>query len=44
MIAVDLGAVARSCYDPVSHLVHVTGRDQVTDVWSPAVASWPNAG
>ena len=21
------------CYDPVSHLVHVTGRDQVTDVW-----------
>ena len=34
LIAVDLGAVAHApCYDPVSHLVHVTGRDQVTDVW-----------
>jgi 5-methylthioadenosine/S-adenosylhomocysteine deaminase len=34
VIAVDLGAVAHApCYDPVSHLVHVTGRDQVTDVW-----------
>jgi 5-methylthioadenosine/S-adenosylhomocysteine deaminase len=21
------------CYDPISHLVHVTGRDQVTDAW-----------
>jgi 5-methylthioadenosine/S-adenosylhomocysteine deaminase len=21
------------CYDPVSHLVHVAGRDQVSDVW-----------
>ena len=34
VIAVDLGAVAHApCYDPVSHLVHVTGRDQVSDVW-----------
>lgn len=34
VIAVDLGAVAHApCYDPVSHLVHVTGRDQVTDAW-----------
>ncbi len=33
-IAVDLGGFAHSpCYDPVSHLVHVTGRDQVSDVW-----------
>ena len=28
------GAVEHApCYDPVSHLVHVTGRDQVSDVW-----------
>ena len=34
VIAVDLGApVHAPCYDPVSHLIHVTGRDQVTDVW-----------
>ncbi|MEP6996955.1 MAG: TRZ/ATZ family hydrolase [Betaproteobacteria bacterium] len=34
VIAVDLGAVVHApCYDPVSHLVHVTGRDQVTDAW-----------
>jgi 5-methylthioadenosine/S-adenosylhomocysteine deaminase len=34
IIAVDMGAIAHTpCYDPVSHLVHVTGRDQVTDVW-----------
>jgi len=34
VIAIDLGALAHApCYDPVSHLVHVTGRDQVTDVW-----------
>jgi len=33
-IAVDLGAFSHApCYDPVSHLVHVTGRDQVSDVW-----------
>ncbi len=33
-IAVDLGGFSHSpCYDPVSHLVHVTGRDQVRDVW-----------
>ena len=37
-IAVDLGGVAHSpCYDPVSHLVHVTGRDQVSDVWVAGV-------
>jgi 5-methylthioadenosine/S-adenosylhomocysteine deaminase len=23
----------RPCYDPVSHLIHVAGRDQVTHVW-----------
>lgn len=34
LIAVDLGAIAHApCYDPVSHLVHVTGRDQVSDAW-----------
>jgi 5-methylthioadenosine/S-adenosylhomocysteine deaminase len=27
------GAAFAPCYDPVSHLVHVAGRDQVTDVW-----------
>ena len=33
-VAVDLGAFEHApCYDPVSHLVHVTGRDQVSDVW-----------
>jgi 5-methylthioadenosine/S-adenosylhomocysteine deaminase len=33
-IAVDLGSVSHApCYDPVSHLVHVTGRDQVSDAW-----------
>jgi 5-methylthioadenosine/S-adenosylhomocysteine deaminase len=33
-IAVDLGGFEHApCYDPVSHLVHVTGRDQVSDVW-----------
>jgi 5-methylthioadenosine/S-adenosylhomocysteine deaminase len=33
-IAVDLGGLSHApCYDPVSHLVHVTGRDQVSDVW-----------
>jgi 5-methylthioadenosine/S-adenosylhomocysteine deaminase len=32
--AVNLGAFEHApCYDPMSHLVHVTGRDQVTDVW-----------
>lgn len=34
LVAVDLGAIEHApCYDPVSHLIHVTGRDQVTDVW-----------
>jgi 5-methylthioadenosine/S-adenosylhomocysteine deaminase len=33
-VAVNLGAFEHApCYDPVSHLVHVAGRDQVTDVW-----------
>jgi 5-methylthioadenosine/S-adenosylhomocysteine deaminase len=33
-IAVSLAAFQHApCYDPVSHLVHVLGRDQVTDVW-----------
>jgi 5-methylthioadenosine/S-adenosylhomocysteine deaminase len=34
LIAVDLGGLSHvPCYDPESHLVHVTGRDQVSDVW-----------
>jgi 5-methylthioadenosine/S-adenosylhomocysteine deaminase len=33
-IAVDLDGLSHApCYDPVSHLVYVTGRDQVSDVW-----------
>ena len=33
-IAVSLAAFQHlPCYDPISHLVHVAGRDQVTDVW-----------
>ena len=33
-IAVDLGGLEHApCYDPVSHLIHATGRDQVSDVW-----------
>ena len=33
-IAIDLGGFAHlPCYDPASHLVHVAGRDQVSDVW-----------
>jgi 5-methylthioadenosine/S-adenosylhomocysteine deaminase len=34
VVAIDLSAAgARPCYDPISHLVHVTGSDRVTDVW-----------
>jgi 5-methylthioadenosine/S-adenosylhomocysteine deaminase len=34
MVAIDLSAGAiLPCYDPVSHLVHVAGRECVTDVW-----------
>jgi 5-methylthioadenosine/S-adenosylhomocysteine deaminase len=34
IVAVDFSSIeARPCYDPVSHLVHVLGRDAVTDVW-----------
>jgi 5-methylthioadenosine/S-adenosylhomocysteine deaminase len=34
VIAVEMDAVEHlPCYDPISHLVHVTGRDQVTDAW-----------
>lgn len=34
LIAVDLGALDDApVYDPVSHLVHVAGRERVTDVW-----------
>ncbi len=33
-VAVNLGAFQHlPCYDPLSHLVHVAGRDQVSDVW-----------
>ena len=34
LVAVDLSGVATSpVFDPVSHLVHVAGRECVTDVW-----------
>ena len=34
IVAVDFsGLEAVPCYDPVSHLVHVVGREAVTDVW-----------
>src|SRR5206468_10339299 len=34
IIAVNMDGLDHApCYDPVSHLVHVTGRDQVSDVW-----------
>ena len=33
-VAVNLGAFEHApCYDPISHLIHVAGRDQVSDVW-----------
>jgi len=33
-IAVDLGSFEQlPCYDPISQLLHVAGRDQVSDVW-----------
>ncbi|MEO8485602.1 MAG: TRZ/ATZ family hydrolase [Betaproteobacteria bacterium] len=33
-IAIDLASPALApCYDPVSHLVHAAGREDVTDVW-----------
>jgi 5-methylthioadenosine/S-adenosylhomocysteine deaminase len=33
-VAVNLGAFEHApCYDPISHLVYVVGRDQVSDVW-----------
>lgn len=33
-VAVNLAAFQLApCYDPVSHLLHVAGRDQVSDVW-----------
>jgi 5-methylthioadenosine/S-adenosylhomocysteine deaminase len=35
LIAVDMGNLADApVYDPVSHLVHVTSRERVTDVWA----------
>lgn len=34
MVAVDMGAVELTpCYDPLSHLVYVAGREHVTHVW-----------
>ena len=34
VIAIDLAQPALApCYDPVSHLVHAVGRENVTDVW-----------
>jgi 5-methylthioadenosine/S-adenosylhomocysteine deaminase len=33
-IAVDLASFEQlPCYDPLSQLLHVAGRDQVSDVW-----------
>ena len=33
-VTVNLAAFQHlPCYDPLSHLVHVAGRDQVSDVW-----------
>jgi 5-methylthioadenosine/S-adenosylhomocysteine deaminase len=38
LVAVDLGGVAtQPVFDPVSHLVHAAGRDDVTDVWIDGV-------
>ena len=35
LIAVDMGELADApVYDPVSHLVHVSSRERVTDVWA----------
>ena len=34
LCAVDLsGLENRPCYDPVSHLIHVAGRESVSHVW-----------
>jgi 5-methylthioadenosine/S-adenosylhomocysteine deaminase len=34
LVAVDLGGIANQpVYNPISHLVYATGRQQVTDVW-----------
>lgn len=34
VIAVDLGSFEHQpCYDPISQLLHVAGRDQISDVW-----------
>jgi 5-methylthioadenosine/S-adenosylhomocysteine deaminase len=34
LVAVDLGALdSQPVFDPVSHLIYVAGREQVTDVW-----------
>lgn len=34
LCAVDLGALeSKPCFDPVSHLIHVTGREAVSHVW-----------
>jgi 5-methylthioadenosine/S-adenosylhomocysteine deaminase len=38
MVAVDLAALeAQPVFDPISHLVHVAGREWVTDVWIDGV-------
>jgi 5-methylthioadenosine/S-adenosylhomocysteine deaminase len=34
IVAIDLGEIDEApCYDPVSHLAYVAGRERVTDVW-----------
>lgn len=34
LCAIDLGgSLMRPCFDPVSHLIHVAGREQVSHVW-----------
>lgn len=34
LVAIDLSSAAtQPVYDPISHIVYATGRDQITDVW-----------
>ncbi len=34
IIAVDMGGIDHQpCYEPISHLIHVTGRSEVSDAW-----------
>ncbi len=43
MIAIDLGTLeAQPLYDPVSHLVYCTSREQVTHTWVAGKALMAN--